>query len=66
MIVPDEEGRRTEFWVVYDLADAEQWTRAGEDRRAWGRGMSQVFTLDTDHIVIVFRPGGATGLEASA
>jgi hypothetical protein len=50
--------------VVYDLRDPEQWKRAGQDRHAWGRSMTDIHTLDTDHIVIEFRAGEA--LEASA
>ncbi len=45
-------------WVVYDLRDPDQWERAREDREAWGRGFSEVHTLDTDHILIEFGPGG--------
>jgi hypothetical protein len=46
-------------WVFYDLRDPDQWEGARSDREAWGRGLSEVYSLDTDHIVIAFYPGGA-------
>ena len=45
--------------VLYDLRDPAQWTAAGEARRAWGREHTTIFTLDNDHVVIEFKPGGA-------
>lgn len=45
------------LFVVYDLSAPETWTRTGEERRAWGRESTDVFTLDSDHSVIAFRPG---------
>jgi hypothetical protein len=50
--------------VLYDLRDVEAWKRAGKDRRAWGRELTEVHDLDRDHVVIEFKAGGA--LEASA
>jgi hypothetical protein len=50
--------------VAVDLRDAEAWTRAGRELRAWGREHSIVHVFDNDHIAIEFQPGGA--LEASA
>ncbi len=50
--------------VLYDLRDPEQWKRAGRDRRAWGRGVVEIHTLDRDHVVLEFRAGGV--LEGTA
>ncbi len=51
------------IWILYDLRDVEQWEQAGQDRRAWGRGMSEIYRLDNDHVIIEFKAGGA--LETS-
>jgi hypothetical protein len=45
--------------VIYDLRDAAQWTAAGEERRAWGRERTEIYTLTNDVIVIEFRADGA-------
>ena len=49
--------------MLYDLADPEQWAAAGEERRAWGRGRTVIHTLDSDHIIIEYLPGGALGVK---
>ena len=49
--------------VLYDLRNPAQWTAAGEDRRAWGRERTAIHTLDLDHIIIEFLPGGALGAK---
>ena len=49
---------------MYDLRDPEAWERAERERAAWGRLWTEIHTLDNDHVIIVFKPGGA--LEASA
>jgi hypothetical protein len=49
---------------VYDLRDPDAWERAGRERAAWGRMWTEIHTLDNDHVIIEFKPGGA--LEASA
>jgi hypothetical protein len=54
----------TSTLVLYDLRDPDAWERAGRDRRVWGRGMTEIYTLDTDHVVIEFKPGGALELSA--
>lgn len=45
--------------VLYDLRDPEVWKRASRERRAWGRLRTMIHPLDTDHVVIEFKPGGA-------
>jgi hypothetical protein len=50
--------------VVYDLEDPDSWEQAHEDRAAWGKELTEIHTLDNNHVAIVFKPGGA--LEASA
>jgi hypothetical protein len=45
--------------VLYDLRDADQWTAAGQARRAWGAEHTVVHDLTNDHVIIEFRPGGA-------
>ncbi len=49
---------------VYDLRDPDAWERAGRERAAWGRQWTEIHTLDNEHVIIEFKPGGA--LEASA
>jgi hypothetical protein len=63
-MVHDECASRT-AWVAYDLRDPDQWEQARQDREAWGKGRSTVHTLDPDHILIMFYPGGA-GSQAAA
>jgi hypothetical protein len=62
-IIPNSGPEHT-VWVVYDLRDPDQWEQAREDRQPWAKGLSEVHTLDVDHILIAFYPGGA--LEAAA
>jgi hypothetical protein len=50
--------------VLYDLRDPEVWERAGRERRAWGRERTEIHGLDNDHVIIVFRAGGALELPA--
>lgn len=50
--------------VIFDLRDPEAWKQAGQARRAWGRGMTEIYEIDKDHVVIEFKAGGA--LEQSA
>ena len=45
--------------MIYDLADPEQWTAAGEERRAWGREKTAIHPITNDVVVIEYRPGGA-------
>lgn len=51
--------------VIYDLRDPEAWMRAHRERAAWGKSHTVVHVLDSDHVVLEFRAGGAA-LEASA
>jgi hypothetical protein len=51
-------------WVLYDLRDAEAWARAGRECRAWGLSMIKIHELDTDHVLIEYKAGGA--LEQAA
>jgi hypothetical protein len=51
--------------IVYDLRDPAQWEQARADRAAWGRAFSVVHTLDPDHVLIDFRPGGGQSQAAA-
>ena len=51
------------LWVIYDLRDAAQWTAAGEECRAWGRERTEIHSLDNDHVVVEYKPGGALELR---
>ncbi len=46
------------FAIVYDLRDAGAWERVRLHRGMWGKLYTDVHTLDTEHVVLVFRPGG--------
>jgi hypothetical protein len=50
--------------VVYDLEEPDSWEQAREDRAAQGKELTEIYTLDSNHVAMVFKPGGA--LEASA
>lgn len=45
-------------WVLYDLSDPEAWSRAGEERRAWGQEFAEIHRPGNDHVVIVYQPVG--------
>lgn len=67
MTVPPEYHAPEEaVWIVYDLADPSQWSMAGQCVRCWGRKRTVVHNLDTDHIVVEFKPGGARDLERAS
>lgn len=53
--------------VLFDLRDPDAWLEAGAIRKAWGSRFSEVHALDTDHVAVVLKPGGAKPeTEASA
>jgi hypothetical protein len=47
---------RDGFAIVYDLRDPGAWDQANRARSTWGKLYTDVYTLDADHIVLVFRP----------
>jgi hypothetical protein len=47
------------LWVAYDLRDPDQWEQARQDLESWGKALATVHTLDPDHVLIMFHPGGA-------
>ncbi len=51
-------ARTSEFVVVYDLRDGAAWLQAHKHRRLWGRIYSDYFTLDANHVLLVFRSAG--------
>ena len=50
--------------MIYDLRDCDAWTKAHDDRGAWGKAYCDIYDVGPDHVILVFRPGGA--LEAAA
>ncbi len=60
---PEQSG--SALLVVYRLDDPQAWDRARRDRAAWGRNRCIIHTLDLDHIVLEFLPGGALDARAS-
>lgn len=42
-------------WVIYDLADPEQWSMAGQCVRCWGKERTTIHSLDTDRILVEFK-----------
>ena len=63
-MVHDECPSRT-LWVAYDLRDPDQWEQARQDREAWGKALATVHTLDPDHVLIMFHPGGGESQAAA-
>jgi hypothetical protein len=49
--------------IVYDLDDPAQWTRAGQCVRGWGRERVEIHSLDSECVVVEFKPGGLTDLK---
>lgn len=47
-----------ELVMIYDLRDAKAWERASRDAGFWGRLYTDIHTLDTNHVALVFRPAG--------
>ena len=41
---------------VYDLRDPDAWRQAHRHRGFWGKLYTEIYTLDTDHVLLVFRP----------
>ncbi len=66
MSIISKRERANSLWIMYDLSDPNQFAQASEDRRAWGKRLTEVHELDNDHILIhFFHPGGAmAGMEA--
>jgi hypothetical protein len=64
LIVQEPRASRTGIMVVYDLEEPDSWEQAREDRAAQGKELTEIYTLDSNHVAMVFKPGGA--LEASA
>jgi hypothetical protein len=64
-IIPSKSRpEHTGIMVVYDLEEPDSWEQAREDRAAQGKELTEIYTLDSNHVAMVFKPGGA--LEASA
>ena len=59
---PDSSGS---VFVLFDLRDPDAWNRAHRERAAWGRHKTGIHTIDNDHIILEFRPGGALDAVAS-
>ena len=59
---PDSSGSA---FVIYDLRDTKAWKRAHRERAVWGRSRTPIHTLDRDHVVLEFRPGGALDTVSS-
>jgi len=49
-------------WVLYDLRSLEGCQRARQDWEAWGKDYADVYQVGLDHVLLVFRPGGAQRL----
>jgi hypothetical protein len=64
LIVYESPAPRTGIMVIYEFADPASWEQAREDRAAWGKELTEIHTLDNNHVAIEFKLGGA--LEASA
>jgi hypothetical protein len=64
LIVQEPRAPRTGIMVVYDLEEPDSWEQAREDRAAQGKELTEIYTLDSNHVAMVFKPGGS--LEASA
>jgi hypothetical protein len=44
------------FEILYDLRDPVAWKRAHRHRNWWGKLYTDIFVLDNDHVLLVFRP----------
>ncbi len=64
IILSESRPEHTGIMIVFDLEDPDSWEQAREDRAAWGKELTEIHTLDNNHVAIVFMPGGT--LEASA
>jgi hypothetical protein len=41
---------------VYDLRDSAAWRAAHRHRSFWGKLYTDIYALDTDHVLLIFRP----------
>jgi hypothetical protein len=65
MSAPQKSSCRTQaqsLWVLYDLRNPEGRQRARKDWEAWGKDYADVYPMGLDHVLLVFRPGGAQRL----
>ena len=47
---------KVRFEILYDLRDEDAWMQAHRDRKLWGKIYTDFYALDSDHIVLIFRP----------
>lgn len=67
MIAPRNEFYSTEdqaTWVLYDLRIPGAFKQARDDRAAWGKQCADVYPVGLDHVLLIFRPGGARRLAS--
>ncbi len=46
------------FNILYDLRDPAAWNLAHRHRYFWGKLYTDIYVLDNDHILLVFRSAG--------
>ena len=44
--------------ILYDPRDSAAWKQAHEHRQLWGKSYTNVYILDSDHVLLAFRTGG--------
>ncbi len=44
------------FAIAYDLRESGSLERSKRDRRFWGSLYTDIYPLDAEHVVMVFRP----------
>ena len=67
MFAPQERSYSTEdqaTWVLYDLRIPGAFGQARDDREAWGKRYADIYPMGLDHVLLVFRPGGAQRLAS--
>ena len=46
------------FEILYDLRNSAAWKQDHEHRQLWGKSYTNVYILDSDHVLLIFWPGG--------
>lgn len=66
-MLPEAAQSGTGILVLYDLRDPDAWQAAHDASEAWGREWTQTHHFGVDHVLIDFRPGGASSsMEAAS
>jgi hypothetical protein len=59
-------GPAVGVFVLYDLRDPSAWLSAHRHRLLWGKRFCDFHFIGPDHVVLIFKPGGARRSQKEA